>query len=162
MNDVRQLVDELKIGTEQFRTQQDIIIATYSKIIVSLNKTQENYAESLKVYIDKLQNDMETIQSANDTVKDLLYSTTLFGGKAVHAVRQMDSLSQLIRDTEGGLKTWSAETKTEIKNIHQQAGKNIFWRMKLFILINTVGTIGTFALIFFFFYRTGIFQLLNH
>ncbi|MFZ2634271.1 MAG: hypothetical protein WA081_17795 [Desulfosalsimonadaceae bacterium] len=158
IDEVRHLVEELKNNTAQFGKQQESILATYSKIIAALNQTQEGYGESLKTFIQRLQSDSKPIQTANISLHDLLNTAALFGGKATQASRQIDSLSQLIATTESNLTTWSAETKAEIKNIHQQAEKNIFRKMKLFILINSAGTIGIFALIFYFFYKTGLFN----
>lgn len=157
VNEVRQLIDDLKAGTEQFRMQQGRIVATYSEIIGSLDQTQEDYGETLKFFLQKIQKDMQPIQSVNVSLHDLLNTAALFGGKATQTGKQVESLSQTITGIESDLTTWSAATKKEIKGIHQQAGKSIFRKMKFFILVNTLGTFSIFITMLYFFFQTGIF-----
>jgi DNA repair exonuclease SbcCD ATPase subunit len=159
--DVRQLIDELKTGIEQFSKQQDTFVSTYSKVITSLNKNQETYAESLKVYLGKLKSDMKPIPDINSQIEDLVNASALLVGVIKPTTEEIQSLGQLTITIKNELTTWSTSTKKEIKRVHQEAGKNIFRRMKLFILLNTAGTLGTFALIFYFFYQTGIFHTIN-
>jgi len=161
VNEIRQLIDELKAGTEQFKKQQRSIATTYAEIISSLDQTQEDYGETLKFFIQKLQKDMTPIQNVNGSLEDLLNTAALFGGLTTQTGKQVESLSQTIKDTEKDLATWSLSTKKDIKNAHKQAGEKVFRGMKFFILANTAGTIGIFITIFYFFYRTGIFKILN-
>ncbi len=70
--EIRQLIDDLKTGTEQFRMQQGRIVSTYSEIIGSLDQTQEDYGETLKFFLQKLQKDMKPLQSVNVALHDLL------------------------------------------------------------------------------------------
>jgi len=161
VNEIRQLIDELKTGTEQFKKQQSIIVTTYSGIIGSLDQTQEDYGESLKFFLQKLQKEMKSIQSTNGSLDDLLHTAAVFGAKTVKTGEEVKKLSKTIVGVEGELRHWGEVTKKEIKSMHQKAGKSVFRNMKYFILANTACSIGIFITMFYFFYRTGIFQTLN-
>jgi hypothetical protein len=158
VNEVRQLIDELKIGTEQFRKQQTIIVNTYSGIIGTIDQTQEDYGETLKFFLQKVQKEMGKIQSVNASLDDLIHTAAVFGSKTAQTHAQAESLIAVLSGIEGGLRCWSEGVKKEIKSIHQKAGKSVFRNMKYFILANTACTIGIFITMFYFFYRTGIFQ----
>ena len=158
INEINELIDSLKNRTRQFENQQESLLATYSKIITALNQTQEAYGESLKFFIQRLQSDAKPIQDVNVSLTDLLNTAALFGGKVSQTSKQVESLAQIITGIENNLTAWSTETKTEIKNIHQQASISLFRKMKIFILINSAGVIGMFITILYFFYRTGLFN----
>ena len=161
VNEVRQLIDELKIGTEQFRKQQTIIVNTYSGIIGTIDQTQEDYGESLKFFLQKAQKEMGKIESTNSSLDDLIHTAAVFGSKTVQTHQQVESFATTISGIENGLREWSEATKKEVKKIHQTAGKSVYRNMKLFILANTACTIGIFITMFYFFYKTGIFKILN-
>lgn len=161
INKIRLLIDELKKDAESFKTRQKSLKETYSEIITSLDQTQEGYGETLKFFMQKLQKDMTPIKQVNDSLLDLLNSAALFAGKTTQTGGLVESLSTTIEGLESDLTTWSDAIKKEIKDIHQQEGKKLFKGIKFFVLANTAGTIGIFITLFYFFYKTGIFQILN-
>lgn len=161
MNELRNLIDALKTGSEQFEKKQKSLAATYMEIINSLDQTQEDYGETLKFFIKKLQNDMKPVAQVNNSLLELIHAAALFAGKSEQTGRQVDNLSQTLDVLKNDLSNWGSATKEEIKNLHQNEGKNIFRGMKLFIIANTAGTIGLFATMFYFFYKTGIFGIIN-
>jgi len=157
-DEVRELIEELKTGAAEFRKQQATLVETYSRVITALNQTQEGYGETLKLFIQRLQKDSKPIQDVNTSLEDLLNTAMLFGGKATQTSKQIDGLSQLIAGTENNITTWHIEAKNELKDIHQQASKSLFRKVKIFALANTVCVAGIFAIILYFFYRTGLFN----
>jgi chromosome segregation ATPase len=161
ISEIRLLIDELKKDADAFKARKESFQRTYSEIIGSLDQTQEGYGETLKFFIQKLQKDMTPIKQVNGSLLDLLNSAALFAGKTKQTGRLVESLSTTIEGIERDLTTWGDAIKKEIKDIHQQEGKKLFKGMKFFVLANTAGTIGIFITLFYFFYKTGIFQILN-
>ena len=157
-DEVRNLIDELKTGVTEFKKQQTTLVETYTRVITALNQTQEGYGETLKLFIQRLQKDSKPIQDVNASLEDLLNTAVLFGGKVTQTSKQIDGLSQLATGIENNISAWSAETKNEIKSIHQQAGKSLFRKVKIFVLANTVCVVGVFAMILYFFYKAGLFN----
>lgn len=161
INEIRHLIDALKTEAKDFNNRQKSIKETYSEIITSLDQAQEGYGEALKFFIQKLQKDMTPITQVSGSLLDLLNSAALFAGKTTQTGRLVESLSTTIEGIESDLTPWGDAIKKEIKDIHQQEGKKLFKGIKFFVLANTAGTIGIFITLFYFFYKTGIFQILN-
>lgn len=157
-DEVRELIEELKTGAAEFRKQQATLVETYTRVITALNQTQEGYGETLKLFIQRLQKDSKPIQDVNTSLEDLLNTAMLFGGKATQTSKQIDGLSQLIAGTENNITTWHIGVKNELKDLHQQASKSLFRKVKIFVLANTVCVVGIFAVILYFFYKTGLFN----
>ena len=155
---IERRLNELKIEAAELQEQQETLLSTYSKVITALNQTQEGYGESLKFFIQRLQKEAGPIQSANVALLDLLNTAALFGGKVTQTSKQIDSLTQLTTGIESDLTAWRENTKAEIANIHQQASNSLLKKMKMFILVNAVCSIGAIAAVFYLFYRVGIFS----